>query len=505
MTGQQPSGDQPFRIVIVGGGTAGWMAAAVCARILPPRRYAITLIESDAIGTVGVGEATIPQLQLINAALGIDEDDFMRATQATYKLGIEFAGWGTPQSRYIHAFGNTGRQIGQTPFQHFWLRGRQLGDHAPLDAYCLNATAAYAGSFARGPDAQSPMLGGLVHAFHFDAGLYARFLRRYAEARGVTRVEGRITHADLDGETGDVRRVTLEDGSAHGAELFLDCSGFRGLLIEEALHTGYQDWTHWLPCDRALAVPCAPAAGITPYTRATAKRAGWQWRIPLQSRIGNGHVYCSAEIGDDEAAALLLTGLDGAALTDPRPIRFTTGRRKAFWHRNVVALGLAAGFMEPLESTSIHLVQSAIERVLKFLPNGRVRPADVAAYNAQTSFEWERVRDFIVLHYHANARPEPFWRACAAMAVPDSLTEKLELFRANGRIVRAGEELFAEVGWLQVMIGQGVMPAGYHPLADAPSDAELRDFLSLIRQAVTRHVAGMESHEAFLAAHCRAS
>jgi tryptophan halogenase len=493
--------EAPFRIVVVGGGTAGWMAASVCARFLPSQDYAITVIESDEIGTVGVGESTIPQLQLINAALGIDEDEFMRATQATYKLGIEFVGWGTAASRYIHAFGNTGRPIGQTPFQHFWLRGQRLGEEAPLDAYCLNAAAAYAHKFARGPEAQSPMLGGLVHAFQFDAGLYARFLRKYAEARGVRRVEGRITHADVDGESGDVSSVVLADGSAHEAELFLDCSGFRGLLIEETLHTGYEEWTHWLPCDRALAVPSAPVDDLTPYTRATAKRAGWQWRIPLQHRVGNGHVFCSAAIGDDEATALLLDGLDGAPLADPRLLKFTTGRRKAFWNRNVVALGLAAGFMEPLESTSIHLVQSAIERVLKFLPNGPIRSADIAAYNAQTIFEWERVRDFIILHYHANNRSEPFWRDCAAMAVPDTLGEKIDLFRANGRIARFNEELFAEVGWLQVMVGQGVMPAGYHPLADAPSDAELREFLSLIRQTVTKHVGGMPSHKAFLQHH----
>ena len=491
----------PFRIVIVGGGTAGWMAAAVCARFLPPRDYVVTLIESDEIGTVGVGESTIPQLQLINAALGIAEDDFMRATQATYKLGIEFVGWGTQGSRYIHAFGNTGRPIGQTPFQHFWLRGLRLGEKAPLDAYCLNAAAAYAHKFARGAESQSQMLGGLVHAFQFDSGLYARFLRQYAEMRGTRRVEGRITHAQIHGENGDVQSVALADGSVHGADLFLDCSGFRGLLIEETLRTGYEEWTHWLPCDRAFVVQSASTADITPYTGATAKRAGWQWRIPLQGRVGNGHVFCSAALGDDEAAASLLDTLDGAALADPRLLKFTTGRRRAFWNRNVVALGLAAGFMEPLESTSIHLVQSAIERVLKFLPKGPVRQTDIDAYNAQTIFEWERVRDFIMLHYHANARPEPFWQDCAAMAVPDSLAEKIELFRANGRIVRVSEELFAEVGWLQVMIGQGMMPVGYNPLADAPSDAELREFLSLIRQTVAKHVAGMPGHKAFLEQH----
>lgn len=491
----------PFSIVIVGGGTAGWMAAAVCARFLPRQQYSVTLIESDEIGIVGVGESTIPQLQLVNAALGIAEDDFMRATQATYKLGIEFVGWGTPESRYIHAFGNTGRPIGQTPFQHYWLRGLRLGETAPLDAYCLNAAAAYAHKFGRGAEAQSPMLGGLVHAFQFDSGLYGRFLRTYAEARGVTRIEGKITHAERDGESGDVACVMMADGSAHGADLFLDCSGFRSLLLGETLETGFEDWSHWLPCDRAVVAPSASADALTPYTCATARKAGWQWRIPLQHRVGNGHVYCSAQVSDEEARAILLGGLDGAALADPRLLKFTAGRRKAFWNRNVVGLGLAAGFMEPLESTSIHLVQSAIERVLKFLPLGPIRPADVAAYNDQTAFEWEGVRDFLILHYHVNGRSEPFWRDCAAMRVPDSLAEKIDLFRANGRIHRFNEELFAEVGWLQVMVGQGIMPAGYNPLADGPTDGELREFLSLIRQTVAKHVGGLPGHEAFLKRH----
>lgn len=492
---------QPYRITIVGGGTAGWMAAAVFARYLG-RSHAITLIESEEIGTVGVGEATIPQLQLLNAALGIDEDEFMRATHGSFKLGIEFVGWGASDSRYMHAFGTVGRQIGQVPFQHYWLRGRHLREDAPLEAYSLNGAAAYDGKFARGAAGQSQMLGGLGYAFHFDAGRYAGFLRNYAAARGVQRIEGRITDTARDAETGDLVDVVLADGSRHGADLFIDCSGFRGLLIEEALATGYEDWSHWLPCDRALAVPCAAVPKLTPYTRSTARAAGWQWRIPLQHRTGNGHVYCSSFISDDEASLVLQANLDGAVLADPRPLRFVTGRRMAFWNHNVVALGLAAGFMEPLESTSIHLVQSAIERILQFLPNGDIQPADVAAYNAQTIFEWERVRDFIILHYHVNTRPEPFWRACAEMAVPDTLSEKIELFRANGRIARFNEELFAEVGWLQVLVGQGVIPAGYHPLANVQSDAELREFLSLMRRAVNKHVAAMPDHDSFIAQHC---
>ncbi len=495
--------DQPYRIVIAGGGTAGWIAAAVLARFLPPSRYEISLVESDAIGTVGVGEATIPQLQLLNAALGLDEFAFMRETQATYKLGIEFVGWGASDSRYIHAFGAVGRQIGQTPFQHFWRRGRDLGETAPLDAYSVNSAAAYAGKFTRAKS-HPPQPNDIAHAFHFDASLYARYLGAYAQARGVKRLEGQINAVQTDAQSGHVTSLSLDGDRTLPGDLFIDCTGFRGLLIEGAVGVGYEAWGHWLPCDRALALPCASAPELTPFTRSTAHRAGWQWRIPLQHRIGNGHVYCSSHISDDEAAQVLTSGLDGEALGDPRILKFTTGRRKVFWRGNVVALGLASGFLEPLESTSIHLVQSAVERLLKFLPNGTINAVDVSAYNSQTIFEWERVRDFIILHYHANSRPEPFWRDCATMAVPDSLTEKLELFRANGRISRFNEELFAEPGWLQVMVGQGVIPDGYHPFADNQSPAEVKELLALLRRSVAKQVADMPSHEAFIARHCRA-
>ncbi len=496
-------GSIPTRIAIVGGGTAGWMAAAVLARYLDPRLYTLSLVESDAIGTVGVGEATIPQLQLINQALGFDEDDFVRATQATFKLGIEFAGWGDVDSRYMHAFGPVGRAVGPVAFQHYWLRARAGGDATPLGAYSLNTAAAYAGRFARGGTAQSP--GGLGHAYHFDAGLYAAYLRRFAQSRGVRRIEGQITHVACDGLGGDVTMLMLDGGGQHAADFFVDCSGLRSLLLGEALGTPFVDWTHWLACDRAVAVACAAGAGgLTPYTRATARGAGWQWRIPLQHRVGNGHVYCSALIDDDAAAAQLLGNLDGAPLADPRVIRFTTGRRAEFWRGNVVALGLAAGFLEPLESTSIHLVQSGLERLLRFLPGPGTRPADVAAFNAQTAFEWERVRDFIILHYHVNRRPEPFWQDRAAMAVPDSLTEKLELFAANGRITRFNEELFAEVGWLQVLVGQGLIPAGWHPLANALGTDELAELLGLLRRAASQPLAAMPTHAEFIARHCRA-
>jgi len=493
----------PYRITIIGGGTAGWMAAAICARVCGAHCQ-ISLVESDEIGTVGVGEATIPQLQLLHNVLGIDEDAFMRATQASFKLGIEFVGWGTANSRYIHAFGPIGQQVGLVPFHHYWLRAQAAGETHSLWDYSFNAATAYAGKMARGQAAMLHNVGGLGHAFHFDAGLYARFLRAYAEGRGVIRHEGRITHAERHGENGDVTAVRLASGAAIRGDLFLDCSGFAALLLGQTLAVPFDDWSRWLPCDRALAVPCASSATLTPFTRSTAHTAGWQWRIPLQHRTGNGHVYCSAVISDEAAAATLLSHLDGAALAEPRLIRFTTGRRRVAWAHNVVALGLAAGFLEPLESTSIHLVQAGVERLLKFLPNGPVQAADRDGFNAQTAFEWERVRDFIILHYHLNQREEPFWRQCASMAVPTALSEKLTLFRASGRITRFNEELFAEVGWLQVMVGQGLRPAIWHPLADAMGEAQLAQWLAQWRGRIADRVAAMPTHADFIAQHCRA-
>jgi tryptophan 7-halogenase len=496
-------GAEKQTIVIVGGGSAGWMAAAALSRFLT-RGWSIHLVESDAIGTVGVGEATIPQIRLFNSVLGIDEDEFLRATQGTFKLGIQFDGWLHPGESYIHAFGQVGRDLGLIPFHHYWLRARAGGANDALGAYSMSASAAKAGRFMRGNPTPNAPLGPLTYAYHFDAGLYAAFLREQAEARGVVRTEGKIADVQIDGESGNVAAVVMEDGQTVSGDLFIDCSGFRGLLIEETLKTGYEDWTHWLPCDRAVAVPCASVSPLTPYTRSTARKAGWQWRIPLQHRIGNGHVYCSRHLSDDEAAGILMANLDGAALGEPRLLNFTTGMRKKFWNRNVVALGLSSGFMEPLESTSLHLIQSGIERLLKFLPNGPVAAADTEAYNRQSAFEFERIRDFIILHYHANQRDEPFWKACREMAIPETLIEKLEVFRANGRIFRVSEELFTEVGWLQVMVGQGVMPKGYHPLAEQISEDDLSGFLGATRQIIDASISVMPTHEDFIARNCAA-
>jgi len=491
---------QPIRsIVIVGGGTAGWMSAAALARALG-RTVSITLIESEQIGTIGVGEATIPQVRLINRYLGLDEDEFIAATRGSFKLGIRFDGWTRPGHSYIHAFGEIGRARDIVPFHHYWLRARAEGIGQELWAYSLNAEAAAQQRFARVEPGQSSVASGINYAFHFDASLYARFLRRHAEAGGVRRIEGRVVDIGLDGENGQVRSVRLDNDRTVQGQLFIDCSGFRGLLIEHALQTGYEDWTHWLPCDRAVAVPSQRLDPLAPFTRAIARKAGWQWRIPLQHRTGNGHVYCSRYISDDEATATLLANLDGEASGEPRLLRFTTGHRRRFWNRNVVAIGLAAGFMEPLESTSIHLIQSGISRLLSLFPDAGFAPRLIDEYNRQTRFEFERIRDFLILHYQANGRVgEPFWEERLAMDLPDSLADRIALFQATGRILREADELFTEQSWLQLFIGQAIVPNAWHPMADGLSSSELTAFLGQQRKAVRRSAAQLPDHARFLA------
>lgn len=493
------------RIVIVGGGTSGWMTAAALARFLDLSHWQVTLIESDEIGTIGVGEATIPMIRNFNQALGIDEAEFMAATQGSYKLGINFEGWGGFDQDYIHAFGLVGRGLGLLPFQHYWLRGRAEGLAEPLGDYVLNAVAAHAGRFAhvvRAPDSPLPPL---PYAYHLDATLYARYLRGYAEKGGVVRREGRIVEVLRHGESGDVAALRLADGGELAGDLFVDCSGFRSLLLGEALGVGYEDWSQWLACDRAVAVPTARTDPLVPYTRSIAQRAGWRWRIPLQHRTGNGHVFCSDLMSEDEATQHLLDQVDGEVLAEPRVVRFRSGCRTRFWERNVVAIGLASGFIEPLESTAIHLVQTAISRLLDFLPNGPVAAADRDGFNRLALFEIEKIRDFVILHYAANGRHgEPFWDHKRTMELPQPLAERIAMFRASGRIVREHDELFDVPGWVQVMIGQGIDPQGWHPLADQLSTEQLAGFLTTVRDAYVRDAARMPTHADFIARYCPA-
>ncbi|MDR7099972.1 tryptophan halogenase [Lysobacter niabensis] len=489
-------------IVIVGGGTAGWMAAAALSKLLQGQ-VGIRLIESDEIGIVGVGEATIPQIQLFNQALGLDEDDFIRKTQGTFKLGIEFVDWLRPGHSYHHAFGGIGgRPLGVVPFYQYWLKLHQAGAAGELGDYTFNSIAARQNKFMRAVAIPNSPLSTIAHAFHFDAGLYAKYLRGHAEARGVRRTEGKVTETRLRAENGFIEAVVLESGEVVGGDLFIDCSGFRGLLIEQALHTGYEDWTHWLPCNRAMAVPCESVSPPTPFTRSTARKAGWQWRIPLQHRIGNGMVYSADHLSDDEAASILLGNLDGAPLADPRPLRFVTGMRKRFWNRNCVAMGLASGFMEPLESTSIHFIQQSISKLVAFFPSAGFDQVDIDEFNRQVQFEYERSRDFIVLHYIANERPGPFWRQCREMAIPDTLAAKIELFRSHGRLFREHEELFTESSWVQVLLGQGVRPRSYHPMVDTLPHDEVSRMVAGVRGVHEACVAAMPSHAEFIAKHC---
>jgi len=486
------------RVVIAGGGTAGWTVAAALAQQLGPL-LDITLVESDEIGTVGVGEATIPTIRSFHALLGIDEREFVRETQATFKLGISFENWGRLGDRYIHPFGDVGKSTWMGDFHNMWLMAKAGGFDGDLDDYCFELQAAKAGKFAL------PDKGQINYAYHLDAGLYSRFLRRKFEAKGVKRVEGKIASVEQDGESGYVTALVMESGTRVEGDLFVDCTGFRGLLIEEALEAGYEDWRHWLPTDSALAVQTESTGQILPYTRSMARTAGWQWRIPLQSRVGNGLVYCSAHQSKDEAQTELLANLEGEPLFEPRLIRYVTGRRRKIWDKNVVAIGLSSGFLEPLESTRIHLIQLGAMRLMQLFPFGGNFEALAARYNAQARIEFERIRDFLVLHYTLTDRDDTsFWAACRDMDIPDTLADRIALFRDSGYVYQAPDDLFRVASWLYVMVGQGVMPQNYHHMGALLGDQRLRGALESLKSNIAGAVARMPEHKEFLEQYCAA-
>lgn len=494
-------------IIIVGGGTAGWMAAAALSRLKRGRELGITLIESEAIGTVGVGEATIPPFVGFNQLLDIPENEMLAAVGGTFKLGIQFENWGQKGDSYIHPFGAYGYALNGISFHHVWHKFAKDGDNRPIQVFNLETMAAYFGKFARSEDYQQVRddLPPVNYAYHLDAGKYAQFLRKYAEGRGVVRQEGKIIDVSQDPESGYVTSVKTDKGDEISGDLFIDCSGFRGLLIEQALETGYEEWTRYLPCDRAVALPCGRDDGSPPppFTKATAHSAGWQWQVPLQHRNGNGHVYCSAYMSDEEAHDILVNNIAGKPQADPNFLRFTTGKRKKFWNKNVVALGLSAGFMEPLESTSIHLINTGIDKLLSLLSLDGITETQANAFNRLTDKEYARIRDFLILHYNATERTDSdFWNYVRTMDVPDTLTQKIELFKANGQIFREEDELFTETSWAAVMMGQRIAMERHNPMADSLDLARTRKELDEMEQSIRFLVENMPGHGEYLAKYC---
>nr|WP_272626454.1 tryptophan halogenase family protein [Sphingomonas sp. QA11] len=486
---EHPLGPGRIRsVVILGGGTAGWMTATALARSFG-RAVTITLLESEEIGTVGVGEATIPTIHWFNELIGLDEADFLRATKASFKLGIEFVDWKRPGHRYFHPFGEFGARLPGVAFHHRWLKARAAGVDLPLSSFSLAGKLAAENRFAKPAGDARSILSTLGYAYHFDASLYAQHLRGIAETAGVTRIEGRLQDVERDPSSGFVTALTTQRGERLEGDLFIDCSGFRALLIDQVMGGGFEDWSHWLPCDRAVAVPCARVAETTPYTRSTARTAGWQWRIPLQHRTGNGYVYASRFISDDEATTTLLANLDGEALADPRVLRFKAGTRRRAWIGNVVAIGLSSGFLEPLESTSIHLIQSGIAKLLTLFPDRDCDPTLAERFNALLNADMDTIKDFLILHYHATTdKPEPFWAERRAMPLPETLVERENQYRRSGRLMLRSDELFRDASWLAVLDGQGIEAGDYNPLADAldaaTNVAQVRQIAAVIARAV---------------------
>jgi len=487
------------KVVIAGGGTAGWMAAAALSKLLG-KNLDITIVESDEIPTVGVGEATIPTLHIFHQLLGINEQEFMAATNATFKLGISFENWRDLGKDYIHSFGFLGQGCWAAGFQHFWLKGIERGIASDIGDYVPEHLGAREGKFAVLANQD------LNHAYHLDAGLYAKFLRNIAEKYGTKRVEGKISKVNINEHSGHIDSLTLASGKMVEGDLFIDCTGFRGLLIEEALHTGFEDWSHWLPCDSAIAVQTKTVGKPVPYTRSIARDSGWQWQIPLQNRTGNGFVFCSKYMSDDEAKETLLNNIQGELLNEPRVIKYKTGIRRKHWNKNCIAIGLSSGFIEPLESTGIHLFQRAIVRLMLMFPSQGIKQADVDEFNMQATAEAKDIKDFIILHYHLTDREDtPFWRYCKNMDVPDSLKHRMKLFKESGQVFKKAEELFGETSWIQVMMGQGLMPEQYHPIVDLMSDDELSSFLNRIKSGVRRKVDNWPDHNDFIKHYCKSA
>ena len=501
LNGERPVlAERKTRVVVVGGGTAGWMTAASLASLIP-RAASIHLIESAEIGIVGVGEATLPHLRAFITRLGIDEASFMAQTHATFKLGIEFRDFGAIGDRYIHPFGTYGQSLAGVGFHHYWLRRHAAGEAAPIGDYSMGVAAAEARRFAR-PNPGSDELGdGFGYAYQFDATRFAPFMRAHAEARGAMRTEGMVVDVERDARSGDVVAVLLADGTRIEGDLFVDCSGFRALLIGRTMDEAWEDWSHWLPCDRAVAAPCAsPPGPIEPFTRATAMPAGWRWRIPLPHRVGNGYVYSSAHLSDDAAADALVGALESPPLAEPRLLRFAAGRRRRSWVGNVVSVGLASGFLEPLESTSIYLAQMAITQLIEHFPDRQATDADRDGFNATVDAEYDRIRDFLILHYHATTRDNsPFWDHVRTMTIPDTLAEKIALWRQTGQVSRYSHGLFLEPSWIAVYLGQGIVPTGWDPRADLPEAAALDRALAGLRTGIAAATAAMPDHKAYLA------
>jgi tryptophan 7-halogenase len=492
------------RIVIAGGGSAGWMAAAGLTRLLRRRVDEIVLVESSEIGTVGVGEATLPTIRFFNASLGLDEIDFIRKTDASFKLGIEFRDWSLPGRAFFHGFSDFGPPVRQIAAHQLWLKTRAAGDETSYEQFSITATAARLNRFAPPIPNRDSVLGSYSYGFHFDATLYAAYLRGYAESRGVRRIDARIVDVRLRAEDGFIEELVLDDGRTVSGDLFIDCTGFASLLIGRTLRAEFEDWSHWLPCNRAFAVPCANSGELTPYTRSTARKAGWQWRIPLQHRVGNGHVFCDSFTTEDDARETLLANLEGEALADPRLIKFTTGRRRQAWAKNCVAIGLSCGFLEPLESTSLHLIEIGVGRLIELIPDRNFEPRLADEYNRLMSHSFESIRDFIILHYHASQREDEFWRHCRSVPIPEALRHQIELFRASGEVALYDSGAFAEPSWVSIFFGQRIWPRRHDPMSDLIDDAELARELERRRCIVDGAARSLSEHRQFIARFCEA-